>query len=147
MKSTDEDPGSSSSSMSLTQWRPRLRAEKDLSSVAGDTSEGSAAVPRLGSIEELEEALRELRVKATLSPKTEVRPLHNGGGPKTGFLHWSDEDLPLCEHLDAADCRNVAVKLRLWNGLEPNLAIGRTATYRTVAFVVLLHAHLASVAA
>ena len=38
---TDEDPGSSSSSMSSTQWRPRLRAEKDLSSVAGDTSVGS----------------------------------------------------------------------------------------------------------
>ena len=33
-KSTDEDPGSSSSSMSSTQQRPGLRAEKDLSSQA-----------------------------------------------------------------------------------------------------------------
>ena len=50
--------------MSSTQWRPRHRAEKDMSSVAGDASDGSIAVPRLGSIEELdEEALRELRVR------------------------------------------------------------------------------------
>ena len=52
--------------MSSTQWRPRLGSEKDLSSVVGDTSEGSTAVPRLGSIEELdEETLRELRAKVS----------------------------------------------------------------------------------
>ena len=60
------------------------------------------------------------------------------GGPKAGFLHWSDEDLQLCERLDAVDCRNVAVKLRLWNGLEPNLAIGRTVIYRTVVLLLRL---------
>ena len=39
---------------------------KDMSSVAGDTSEGSTAVPRLGSIEELdEEVLRELHEMQT----------------------------------------------------------------------------------
>ena len=65
----------------------------------------------------------------------------------TGFLQWSDDNLQLCKHLDAADCRNVAVTLRLWNGLEPNLAIGRMVIYRTVVFVPLLHAHLASMAA
>ena len=64
-KSTDGDPGSSSSSVSSTQWQPRLRAEKDLSTVAGDTSDSSTAIPRLGSIEELAEALRDLRVQAT----------------------------------------------------------------------------------
>ena len=43
-----------SSSQSSTQWRPRLRPNSDLSSVAGDASEGSAAPQRLGSIEENE---------------------------------------------------------------------------------------------
>ena len=62
-RSQDEDSGLSSS-MSSTQWRPRLRAEKDMSSVAGDTSEGSTAAPRLGTIEELdEEALGGLRMR------------------------------------------------------------------------------------
>ena len=37
-----------SSSQSSTQWRPRLRPNRDVSSVAGDTSEGSAAPQRLG---------------------------------------------------------------------------------------------------
>ena len=53
-QSKDGDQGSSSSIVSSTQWRPSLRAEKDMSSVAGNTSEGSIAVPRLGSIEELD---------------------------------------------------------------------------------------------
>ena len=48
--------------MSSTRWRPRLRAERDTSSIAGDTSEGSTAGPRLGPIDEIslldEEALR-----------------------------------------------------------------------------------------
>ena len=53
-------------SMSSTQWRPRLRAEKDLSSAAGDISEGSIAAPRLGSIDELDkEALREMHEKVS----------------------------------------------------------------------------------
>ena len=52
--------------MSSTQWRPRLRAEKDLSSVAGDIFEGSTAAPRLGGIEELdEESLRKVREEVT----------------------------------------------------------------------------------
>ena len=36
------------------QWRPRLRSEAEMSSVAGDTSDASAAVPRLNSINENE---------------------------------------------------------------------------------------------
>ena len=50
-QSKDGGPRTGSSSVSSTKCRP-------------DTSEGSIAVPRLGSIEELdEEALRELRLK------------------------------------------------------------------------------------
>ena len=61
-----EDPRSSSSSMSSTQSRPKLRAEKDLSSAAGDASEGNIAAPRLGSIDELDEkTLREMHEKVT----------------------------------------------------------------------------------
>ena len=36
------------------QWRPRLRSEAEMSSVAGDTSDASAAVHRLNSINESE---------------------------------------------------------------------------------------------
>ena len=36
------------------QWRPRLRSEAEMSSVAGDTSDASAAVHRLKSINESE---------------------------------------------------------------------------------------------
>ena len=42
--------------MSSTQWRPRLRAQKDWSSAAGDAYEGSTTAPRLGSVEELDES-------------------------------------------------------------------------------------------
>ena len=52
------------SSQSSTQWRPRLRSERDFSSVAGDASEGSAALPRLGSTDECEgEAPRDWRAR------------------------------------------------------------------------------------
>ena len=48
------------------QWRPKPRADRDMSSVAGDTSEGSTSAPRLGSIDELdEEALKEMRDRVT----------------------------------------------------------------------------------
>ena len=43
-----------SSSQSSTQWRPRLRPDRDLSSVADDTSEGSEVPQRLGNIDESE---------------------------------------------------------------------------------------------
>ena len=56
-KSSSEDPATCASSMSSTQRRPKLRADRDMSSVAGDTSEGSASVPRLESIDELDEEL------------------------------------------------------------------------------------------
>ena len=36
------------------QWRPRLRSETEMSSVAGDTSDASAAAHRLKSINESE---------------------------------------------------------------------------------------------
>ena len=42
----------SHSSPSTGQWRPRLRHEKNFSSAAGDTSDASSAVHRLGSIRE-----------------------------------------------------------------------------------------------
>ena len=42
----------SHSSSSSGQWRPRLRHEKNFSSAAGDTSDASNAVHRLGSIHE-----------------------------------------------------------------------------------------------
>ena len=35
---------------------------------------------------------------------------------------------------------------RLWNGLDPNLALGRATLCRTVVFVALQQAHLASMA-
>ena len=47
------------------QWRPRLRSEAEMSSVAGDTSDASAAVPRLNSINENErDAVRDSRSDA-----------------------------------------------------------------------------------
>ena len=56
---------SASQGMPSTKWRPRLRAERDMSSITGDTSESSTAGPRLGSIDEIsfldEEALRTLQ--------------------------------------------------------------------------------------
>ena len=55
----------SASSSSSTHWRPKLRADKDISSNAGDTSESSTTGPRLGCIDELssldEEALRTIQ--------------------------------------------------------------------------------------
>ena len=71
-QSKDCDPGLSSSTSS-TQWRPNLRAERDVSSVAGDISEGSAASPRLGSIDELdEEALRDWRMRLQLENRFDL---------------------------------------------------------------------------
>ena len=35
---------------------------------------------------------------------------------------------------------------RPWNGLEPNLALGRAIIYRTVDFIALQQAHLTSMA-
>ena len=59
-----DDDSRLNSSMCSTQWRPRLRAEKDMSSVAGDASERSAATPRLGSTAERDgEALKEWRLR------------------------------------------------------------------------------------
>ena len=53
------------------RWRPRLHARRDASSNAGDTSEGSATGPRLGSIGEVslldEEALRTLQERVNQS--------------------------------------------------------------------------------
>ena len=47
------------------QWRPRLRSEAEMSSVAGDTSDASAAVHRLNSINEHEgDAVRDPRSDA-----------------------------------------------------------------------------------
>ena len=42
------------SSASSSQWKPRLRTEKYISSAAGDTSEASTALQHLGSIDESE---------------------------------------------------------------------------------------------
>ena len=44
----------SHSSSSSGHWRPRLRHERYFSSAAGDTSEASTAVHRLGRIHETE---------------------------------------------------------------------------------------------
>ena len=51
-----ENEGSWSQSSHSTQWKPRLRPTRDISSVAGNASEGSAAVPRQGSVDESEGA-------------------------------------------------------------------------------------------
>ena len=52
--------------MSSMQWQPKLRTGRDVSSVAGDTSEGSTSVPRLECVDELdEEALRDTRERVT----------------------------------------------------------------------------------
>ena len=50
----DGGQGWSHSSSSTGHWRPRLRHEKNFSSAAGDTSDASNAVHRLGSIHEIE---------------------------------------------------------------------------------------------
>ena len=46
----------------LTQWKPRLRPERDFSSVAGETSEGSTVLPRLGRLMNLKEMQRGIGV-------------------------------------------------------------------------------------
>ena len=53
-KRKDSGQDWSHSSSSSGYWRPRLRREKYFSSAAGDTSEASTAVHRLGSIRETE---------------------------------------------------------------------------------------------
>ena len=68
-KSSNEDPATCTSSVSSTQWRPKLRADRDMLNIAGDTSEGSTSVPRLECIDELaqldEEVLREMQERVT----------------------------------------------------------------------------------
>ena len=68
-KSSSADLATCASSMSSKQWRPKLRADRDTSSVAGDTSEGSTSVPRLECIDEFvqfdAEALREMQERVT----------------------------------------------------------------------------------
>ena len=56
-KSSSEDPAKGPLSVPSMQWRPKLRAERerDMSSVAGDTSEGNTSAPRLECIDELDE--------------------------------------------------------------------------------------------
>ena len=51
-KQADSGQEWTQSSASSTQWRPKLRHEKYYSSVAGDTSEASATMLHLGSIDE-----------------------------------------------------------------------------------------------
>ena len=65
-KSSGEDPAKGPLSVLSMQWRPKLCADRDMSSVAGDTSEGSTSAPRLECIDELDkDALKEVRERVT----------------------------------------------------------------------------------
>ena len=58
-----------------SQWRPRLRSDEEISSVAGDTSDTSAAAYRLKSICENEgEAVKGSRGTARLLVVTPIAP-------------------------------------------------------------------------
>ena len=105
-----------SSSASSTQWRPRLRSDKDFSSVAGNTSEGSKAFPGLGSIDEHEgEALRDWHVRhprhqiaecrGCIVSKASLSPRCCGGPPCVSWIDHGSSDYASVRRGLALECR------------------------------------------
>ena len=62
-KSSSENPTKGPLSAPSMQWRPKLRADRDISSVAGDAFEGSTSAPSTDEVDD--EALREMHKQVT----------------------------------------------------------------------------------